>query len=485
MKRLTKAVSICLALSMVFGLYTSLPSFAQTEDTQQAEATGQRESTVTINSSSSFKVTVPATITVSQPSKAVLNESYNVKVEGDIKGTETVKVVPDYSFSLNQQGKVGVPVTVTQPKQLFRYNEINGTNGCTTQGTLETTNEVTAGTWIGNLTFHINIEDSNRITSLDAGIYQTGTTNMLKSWDDLINEGTLHVNNGVLTSNFDGMRNSSSTDLLGDLVIGDEVTELGSWSLASCNQLTSITIPDNVTAIDNHAFLMCTGLDTVNIGDGVTSIGESAFYYCTDLNKVTLGNNVNTIGNDAFSFCENLTGIDIPESVTSIGSGVFVPCKRLTEISVDSANPNYCSVAGVLFNKDKTIIECYPADRYSSTYIIPDSVNTIGPEAFYSCSKLDSIIINDNVNSIGDYAFFGCAGIKNITIPDRVKNIGKYAFDSCSNLTAVTFKNPSGWYVGNTAGAKTTALNSSNLSNTSTAANYLKTTHYTKYWTCE
>ena len=157
-RRLTRALALGLVFSMAFSLITALPAFAQTDTTQEASDTGTKESTVTINSVSSFKVTVPSTITVSQPSKAVLNETYNVKVEGDITGTETIKVVPDETFNLTQTGKDNVEVTVTQTKQSFTYNEINGTNGCTTTGTLTTDTEVTAGTWTGSLTFNINVE---------------------------------------------------------------------------------------------------------------------------------------------------------------------------------------------------------------------------------------------------------------------------------------------------------------------------------------
>ena len=156
MKRLTKLTTLGLALALC--LTAVVPVLAQTDTTQEANNTGTKESTVTINSSSSFKVTVPSTITISQSSKALLNETYNVKVEGDITGTETIKVVPDGAFNLSQSGKTDIPVTVNQPKTDFTYDEINVTNGCTTTGTLTTTNEVTAGTWTGNLTFNINVE---------------------------------------------------------------------------------------------------------------------------------------------------------------------------------------------------------------------------------------------------------------------------------------------------------------------------------------
>lgn len=84
---------------------------------------------------------------------------------------------------------------------------------------------------------------------------------------------------------------------------------------------------------------------------------------------------------------------------------------------------------------------------------------------------------------IENNAFYNCTKLTSITIPEGVTSIGKSAFAYCSKLTSVTFKNTSGWYVGNTAGAKTTAISSSQLADTSTAATYLKSTYYSKYWT--
>lgn len=272
-RRLTKALAFCLALSMTFSLITALPAFAQTDTTQEASATGQKESTVTINSTSSFKVTVPSTITVNQSSKAVLNESYNVKVEGDITGTETVKVVPDGTFNLTQSGKSDIPVTVNQPKTEFLYDEINGTNGCTTQGALTTADQVTAGTWTGNLTFNINIEDSGSGSPVTraAGLYETGTTNMTKSWDELIADRTIKVTDGEI-------RNCSLSNS-GDLVIDNSVTYIGNSAFWECTSLTSITIPDSVTTIGSSAFYGCTNLTSVTIPDSVTNIYGGAFNY--------------------------------------------------------------------------------------------------------------------------------------------------------------------------------------------------------------
>ena len=186
-----------------------------------------------------------------------------------------------------------------------------------------------------------------------------------------------------------------------------------------------------------------TGAETVVIpdtidGKSVTSIGKYAFYYCSSLKSITIPDGVTEIGLGAFSGCTSLTNITIPSSVTSIGDYAFSGCKSLTAIGVEVGNNNYTSVNGVLFNKDKTELICYPAGKTDKSYNIPDSVTSIGDWAFIGCTSLTSITIPNGVTSIGDYAFYGCTSLTSITIPNSVSSIGKCAFENCLSLTSIT-----------------------------------------------
>jgi len=69
--------------------------------------------------------------------------------------------------------------------------------------------------------------------------------------------------------------------------------------------------------------------------------------------------------------------------------------------------------------------------------IIPDSVISIGDNAFTNCRNLASINIPSGITSIGQYAFSQCISLTSCIIGSGVTSIGNYAFISCSNLTSV------------------------------------------------
>ena len=222
---------------------------------------------------------------------------------------------------------------------------------------------------------------------------------------------------------------------LTSITIPDSVTYIGEGAFWGCKGLTSITIPGTLTSIGDHAFVNCTGLTSITIPSSVTSIGEYAFLGCHGLTNITIPDSVTYIGEGAISGCFSLTSVTIPDSVTSLDGG-FAGCKSLTNITVSKGNPEFSSVDGVLFSKDKKTLVLYPKGK-NGDYTIPKGVVSIGEWAFCDCIGLTSVTIPNGVTSIGGGAFSGCTGLTSITIPSTVVSLGKNPIYECPNLSDI------------------------------------------------
>ena len=149
---------------------------------------------------------------------------------------------------------------------------------------------------------------------------------------------------------------------------------------------------------------------------------------------------VTSIAYNAFKDCINLTSVIIGENINKFSNDIFSDCTALKEIIVSDNNPQYLSVDGILFNKDKTELIIFPNAK-SGTYTIPNSVTSIHNRAFYGCTKLTSITIPEGITSIYQEAFYGCVGLTSINIPNSITMLSDQVFRGCTNLKKFVVSN--------------------------------------------
>ena len=243
-----------------------------------------------------------------------------------------------------------------------------------------------------------------------------------------------------------------------EYVVPDGIEKIATCAFAECNSLVSITIPNSVTSIASGAFISCENLEAVNLGDFVTYIGDDAFLSCESLVSINFPNSITFVGDGAFMetnlaepiynehvfayypSSDTASNYNIPEGIEQIAGYAFIECYNLTSVVI----PNSVTYIGEAAFGDCYGIEeplynahCFarmPNDYAATEYVIPDGIEQIAGEAFWSCDRLQTIVIPESVTSIGKYAFESCTNLATINLPNSVTEIGDFAFMDCTKL---------------------------------------------------
>lgn len=150
------------------------------------------------------------------------------------------------------------------------------------------------------------------------------------------------------------------------------------------------------------------------------------------------GYTVYGIDGNAFRDCKGVESITIPKTVRFLRPGTLNRCQGLQRVVVDEDHPDYSTVDGVLFNKERTALLFYGSGR-AGHCAIPGTTTAIGPFAFSFCTGLKSITIPPSVTDVGGShgsVFLGCSSLESIEFPDTVTNVGQKSFQDCSSLMA-------------------------------------------------
>lgn len=212
------------------------------------------------------------------------------------------------------------------------------------------------------------------------------------------------------------------------------VTKIGYWSFEHSN-IVSLKIPATVREIPDQLFGGCKYLEKVVV-DKNNKVFDSrdncnAVIY-TETNELIAGckntvipSSVTRIAN--FGFYEiNVSSIVIPNTVTSIGENAFMNCIGLGDFVIPSS-VNQIQQGAFLSSYGLTSV------------VIPEGITEIADAAFNFCEDLRTVILPNTLEEIGEGAFGNCYSLSEVVIPASVTSIGDGAFRGSNNLTSITF----------------------------------------------
>lgn len=191
------------------------------------------------------------------------------------------------------------------------------------------------------------------------------------------------------------------------LTLPETITKIGRWAFADNAPLESADLSKlSLEILPENIFNNCISLTKVQWPKNIMEFDTGVFSGCNSLGVFEIPETVIKIGDKAFYNCKNLFFIIIPKATTSIGLQAFSRCPNLSTISIPEDNPAYYADKGMLFNKSKTKLICYPSAV--NDIVVPDGVTTIESYAFEYCNEITSVTLPGTLYILGRNAFSYC-----------------------------------------------------------------------------
>ena len=161
-------------------------------------------------------------------------------------------------------------------------------------------------------------------------------------------------------------------------------------------------------------------------GDMSWTGANSPWYaYRETVTSVSIADGITSIHDKAFYQFASLKTIALPDSVVSIGGQAFFWNSLLEEVNFGSSLE---TIGDGAFSQCTSLV----------SVTLPDSVTSIGKNGFGGDTKLTTFVCGAGLKTIGDAAFSGATRLESVTFNQFLERIGDQAFVNCAALESVT-----------------------------------------------
>lgn len=216
---------------------------------------------------------------------------------------------------------------------------------------------------------------------------------------------------------------------LAEVKLPNTVKTIMSYAFSE-SALSRFVFPVALETIDNYAFRR-TRLTSIIMPDTINDLGVGAFSHMQFLKEIRMPLNATarTSNNNTFLFdmSANIEKVTIPGRYTL----AQLYLHRSTSLEIVEVTPGSTIVANNFLNANQQA-------NYNSVkhVILPDSITSIGNNAFRDVTDLESIRVSNNLTSVGDYAFSNTRLLA-FDFVSSLRTIGQYAFNNTALETAI------------------------------------------------
>ena len=235
-----------------------------------------------------------------------------------------------------------------------------------------------------------------------------------------------------------------------------DITSISKYAFAGCADLKSICIPEGVATLEDDTFAGCTAIETIVIANKDFAVNEKLFADCKAVKNIeipmewlahflkgyskSLVNITLTSGTEiteaCFSGCSALITVTLPDTIETIGVNAFAGCTKLTHVII-TENSGLNTIGRSAFEGCSKFVAIADS-KENNTFVVPASVKFVGDYAFKGTAIKSLEFAEDCTLAVGYKVFANCSSLVSVSISSTISSVDFDAFNGCTKINTIS-----------------------------------------------